>query len=104
MGLVDQVQVNVAEAQLLHRGLNGLLGTLVAGILNPQLGGDKEFFPGNPTLSDGSAYRLLVHIGGCRVNEAVTHINGIQHRLLTLDRVRHLKDPEALHGHLYAVL
>ena len=40
-GLVDQVQVNVAEAQLLHRGLNGLLGPLIAGVLHPQLGGDK---------------------------------------------------------------
>ena len=49
--LVDQVQIDVVQPQLLHRGLNGLLGTLVAGVLNPQLGGNEQFLRGTPHLA-----------------------------------------------------
>ena len=40
-GLMDQIQIDIVQSQLLHRGLNGLLSALIAGVLHPQLGGDE---------------------------------------------------------------
>ncbi len=101
---MDQVQIDVVQPQLLHRGLNGLLGTLVAGVLNPQLGGNEQFLPGHTALGDGLAHGLLIHIGCCRVDEAVAGGDGVQYRLFADGQVRHLEHAEALQRHFHAVI
>ena len=95
-GLVNQIQVNVAEAQLLEGGLDGLLSALITGILHPQLGGDKQLLTGYTTLGNGLSYGLLIHVGRGSVDEAIAAGDGIQYCLLALSRIGHLEHPEAL--------
>ena len=103
-GLVDQIQVDAAESQLFHRGLDSSLGPLIAGVLHPQLGGDEQLLPGHAALGHGLAHGLLVHIGRRRVNQAVAGGDGVQHRLLADGRIRHLEHAETLQGHLNSVV
>ena len=103
-GLMDQIQIDIVQSQLLHRGLNGLLSALIAGVLHPQLGGDEQFLPGHAALGDGTAHGLLVHIGRRRVDQAVAGGDGVQHRLLAHGGVGHLEHAEALQGHLNSVV
>jgi len=39
--------------QPLQRLAKGSLGSVVAGVLDPELRGDEQLIPGNPTLLDG---------------------------------------------------
>jgi hypothetical protein len=71
VGLVDQVQVEVVEAQTLQRGAERLLSVLLPSVLHPQLGGDEQLPAGGAAGSDGAADRFLVAIGGGGVKVAV---------------------------------
>ena len=54
-GLVDQVQVEVVEAESGQRLLEGSLGAVLAAVLDPQLGGDKQLVPRDAAVGDGPA-------------------------------------------------
>ena len=103
-GLVDQVQIQVVQAQPVHGGLEPPLGPLTACIGDPQLGGDEQLLPGEAALPHRLAHRLLVAVGGRRVDEAVAHVDGVPHRPLTLGRVLDLIGAEAQLGHFHAVI
>ncbi len=55
-------------------------------------------------MFDGSADGLFVQIGGGRVNETVTSLQRIQDALFAYREIGDLKDTEAQHGHLDAVI
>ena len=61
-GLVDQVKIQSFELQAVHRSFKRLSGDFIAGILNPQLGGDKQFFSRHAASLNGSADRLFIAI------------------------------------------
>jgi hypothetical protein len=68
---VDQVQVEVVEAESGQRLLEGSLGAVLAAVLDPQLGGDKQFVPGDAAGGDGSADGRFVLVGLRGVEVAV---------------------------------
>ena len=103
-GLVDQIQVQVVQTQPVQGGLETPLSPLIAGIGDPQLGGDEQLLPGEAALPHRLAHRLLVAVGGRRVDEAVAHVDGVPHRPLTLGRVLDLIGAEAQLRHLHAVV
>ena len=102
--LVDEVEIEIVESQFFHGGAQGLLGSFVAGVLHPELGGDEEILPGHAALLQGRTHGFFVEIGGSCVDEAVAARDGVQNGLLTLPAVRDLKHPESFHGHLHAVI
>ena len=102
-GLVDQIQVQVVQPQLFHGSLEGFLGALIPGVLNPELGCDEQLLPGDSAPPNGGAHRFLVEIGGGGVDETVAHREGVAHRLLTDGGLRHLEHSEALQRHSDAV-
>jgi hypothetical protein len=58
---VDQVQVDIVEAEPLERLGEGSLGAVLAAVVDPQLGGDKQLLPSDAAGGDGPAdSRLLV--------------------------------------------
>jgi hypothetical protein len=63
-GLVDQVQVEVVQAELAQRGVEGALGVILAGVLDPQLGGDEQVLARDAAPLDRAADRFLVAVGG----------------------------------------
>jgi len=71
--LVDEVEVDVIEAEAVQRSLEGSLGGVVAGVLHPQLGGDEQVVAGDAALGDGAPDRLLVLIGGGGVDVPAQH-------------------------------
>jgi hypothetical protein len=70
-GLVDEVQVHVVQAEPLKRRLEGALCVVLAGLLDPELGGDEQFAPRDAAAGDGSADGFLVLVGGGGVERAV---------------------------------
>jgi hypothetical protein len=52
---VDQVEVDVVELQAVERPLEGLLGAVITGIGQPQLGGDEDVVPRYAAALDGPA-------------------------------------------------
>ena len=98
-GLVNKIQIQVIQTQVVQGTLDCRLRSFVAGILHPQLCGDKQFFTGNAAFLQSGTYRLLVHIGGGGVDQAITETDSVQNRLLTLCRVGNLKDTKTLQGH-----
>jgi hypothetical protein len=83
-GLVDQVQVEVVEAESDQRPLEGSLGAVLAAVLDPQLGGDEQLVPtdaaGGDCPADGRF--VPVRLGGVEV--AVAAGEGVGGGLLGL--------------------
>jgi hypothetical protein len=52
---VDEVQVDVVEAELAERGVEGAQGRVVPLLGVPQLGGDEQLLAGDPGAGDGLA-------------------------------------------------
>jgi len=59
---VDQVQVEVVEAESGQRLLERSLGAVLAAILDPKLGGDKQLVPRDAAGGDGPADGLFVAV------------------------------------------
>jgi hypothetical protein len=83
--LVDQVQVEVVQAQALQRGVEGALDDLLArAALDPQLGGDEQLLPRDAAALDRPADGLLVAVGGGGVKVPVAGREGMLDGLLGL--------------------
>ena len=61
-GLVNQIQIQIIHTQPLHGCLRRLPRFRIAGILHPQLCGDKQFFTGNAAFLQSGTYRLLAKV------------------------------------------
>ena len=100
---MDQIKIKIVKSQLVKRGLEGLLRSLIAGILHPQLGGDEQFFAGNTGLLNSSAHALLVHIGRRCVDQPVAHRKSIGYTALTF-LGGNLKYAVSLLGHFHTIV
>jgi hypothetical protein len=97
--LVDEVEVHVIEAQPLQRRVDRALGVLLAGILDPQLGGDEQLLARDAALLDGPPHGLLVAVRGGGVEGPVARGEGVGDRLLCLL----VRDPRASSALLLSV-
>jgi hypothetical protein len=102
-GLVDQVQIQVVEAEPGQRLGEGSLGAVLAAVLDPQLGGDEQLVPRDAAGGDGPADGLLVVVGLGGVEVAVADGEGVADRLGGLVG-RDLEDPEPQDRQLDAVV
>jgi hypothetical protein len=100
---VDQVQVEVVEAKAGQRLLEGSLGAVLAAVLDPQLGGDKQLLARDAAGGDGPADGLLVLVGLGGVEVAVADGEGVGDGLLGLVG-RDLEDAEPEDWHLDAIV
>ncbi len=100
---VDQVEVDVVQAELLQRRVEGAQRGVVPLVAVPELGGDEEFLAGEPGGGDGLAGALLVAVDRRCVDAAVPGLQCRRDGRLGLV-VRHLPDAEAQLGHLDAVV
>jgi hypothetical protein len=100
---VDQVQVEIIEAKALERLLEGSLGAVLAAVLDPQLGGDKQLVPSDAADGDGPADGRFVPVRLGGVEVAVADGEGVGDRLLGLIG-RDLEDAEPQDRHLDAVV
>ena len=103
-GLVDEVEVEVVQAKLVERGLEGSLGPLVGSILRPELGRDEKFLPVDLAVPDRLADGLLVHVGCGSVDQAVARPDRLDDGLPAHLTIGHLEDTETLEGHLDSVV
>ena len=100
---MDEVQVHVVEAEPLQRRLERALCVVLAGLLNPELGGDEQFAARDAATGDGSADGFFVLVGGGGVARAVAGVECVRHGLLRL-LGGDLVDAEAECWHLDAVV
>jgi hypothetical protein len=101
---MDQVEVDVIEAQPLERPCERALGFLFAGrLLDPQLGGDEELAARKARLLNRSADGFLILVAGGGVERAVSGFESVADGLLGVLR-RDLVDAEAEQRHLDAVV
>ena len=102
--LVNQIQVEVFELQAAQRFVNGLLRALVAGVLYPELAGDKQLLPRHTTPAKAMANRLFVQIGGSGIDQPVARLDSVHHAAFALFGVCNLKDAVANDGHGKAIV
>jgi hypothetical protein len=81
---VDQVQVEVVEAESGQRLFEGSLGAVLAAVLDPQLGGDKQLLPRDGAVGDGPADGRFVAVRLRGVEVAVADGEGVGDGLLGL--------------------
>lgn len=81
-GPVDQVEVNVVDAQVLQRGGNSLLDAVVPGVV--QLGGEPDLLAGHAGVPNTSANLSLVAVGQRGVDVAVALQQGVLDSLTDL--------------------
>ena len=86
---MNEVQIQIVKPQMLHGALKSPLGTLIAGVRDPQLCGDKQFLSGNSAAPDRFADRFLVSIGGSRVDQPIACMNGLHNGLFARFGIRH---------------
>lgn len=103
-GLVYEIQVQIVEPEAVERLSERRLRFLVAGVLNPKLGGDKKLIAGNAASGDRPADRFLVHIGGRRVYRAIAYFERVGNRALARFRILYPVDPEPQNGHFDPVV
>jgi hypothetical protein len=101
--LVDEVQIDVVQAQSLQGGGEGALRGFSAGVLHPELGGHEQLFSGDAARGDRTSDCLLVALGGGGVQRPVARREGVAHGLLGLVN-GDLVDAEAEDRHRYAVV
>lgn len=77
---VNQVEVEVVQAQLGEAGVEGPQGGVVALVGVPQLGGDEQLLTGDPGGGEGAADTGLVAVDRGGVDAAVTGLQGGAHR------------------------
>jgi hypothetical protein len=100
---VDQVQVEVIEAEPGQRLLEGSLSAVLPAVLDPQLGGDKQLVPRDAAVGDGPADGLFVAVRLRGVEVAVANGEGVGDSLLGLVR-GDLVDAEPKDRHLDPVV
>ena len=93
-GPVDQIEVDVVQAEPLQAGLDGVLDGLEALIVGGQLGGDEHLGARDARRGDRAAHRGLVAVGRRGVDQPVTGLQRGGYRALGLG-VRQLGDAEA---------
>ncbi len=105
--LVDQVEVEVVQAEAVQRGVEGTSGVVLHAarrcVLDPELGGDEEVLAGDPAGPDRGTHRRLVEVGGSGVQVPVARRQSGLGRCLGL-LVRDLEDPEPDDRHADAVV
>ena len=81
---MDEVEVDVVEAQLGQTGLDGLAS--IVGMMGaiPQLGGDEKVLAIQAGVGECTAHTLLVAVDGCGVDMAETCLQGGADGLLGL--------------------
>src|SRR5699024_10576630 len=84
---VDEVEVDVVEAELLEALAERTLGLLGPVAIVPQLGRDEELITGDAGLRDGAAHALLIAVDSGGVDVAVADFEGIGDDALGLVRV-----------------
>ena len=103
VGFVHQVKVEVIQSELLHRAIESPQRVVVLVVLHPQFGGDEKLLARDAALPDGIAQLLLVEIGSSRVEQSVTHLDGIGHHPFRFI-FRNLKDAEPDGRHHHSVI
>jgi hypothetical protein len=94
---------HVVEAEPLKRRLERAPRVVLAGLLDPELGGHEQFAALDAATGDSSADGFLVLVGGGSVERAVAGGKCVRHRLLGL-LGGDLVDAEAEDRHLHAVV
>ena len=85
-GLMEVEQIDVIHAQA-DQGL--VHGTRILIFGGPELGGQKDLFPGHTALPHAAAHGALVHICVGRVDETIAHFQGFTHAVLRVRRGQH---------------
>ena len=60
VGLVEQVKVQIIRTQILQGRFDPLLCRFIAVVLQPELTGEENLFPGNAAVFDGFAHVALI--------------------------------------------
>ena len=71
IGLVNEIQINIAQIQLPKGSGNPFLCSLITVILQPQLAGNEDLIARDSAVTDRSADVFFVKISRCRINMAV---------------------------------
>jgi hypothetical protein len=79
---VDEIEVNLVEAQEIKAGLKRLGSGLAALVRVPELGGDKELIARDATLGNRSTHSAFVAINHRGVDVAIAHLKGVKDNLL----------------------
>ena len=87
-----------------QRALERLPGSAVAGIGDPELGGDKKLFSRHTAALDRPADRLLVSIRGCRVDQSIADVDCVDDASLALFGISNLEDAKAKERHRNAIV
>ena len=101
---VDQVQVQVIEAQVVHGAVKSLQGALIALVGIPDLAGDKHLFPVHAALPEGFPNPGLVPISPRRIDMPVAGFQGPLHGPFHLPAFFSLVNPQPEVGHLHPVI
>jgi hypothetical protein len=103
-GLVDQVQINMLQLQPLQRPFKRLLGALVSGIRDPELGGDEQLFSWHTGPLDSVADGLFIAIRSRRIDQTVACAYRFVNASFAFFGIRYLKNAEPQEGHLHTVI
>lgn len=101
---MNEIKVEIWGTELFQRSFKSPLSPVIACVLHPQLGGDEQVAALYSALGDRFADGFLIHVSCRRVDQAVAGVYCVEHRLLALCLVGHLKNAEALGGHFNSVV
>ncbi|GAN94342.1 hypothetical protein Gbth_055_030 [Gluconobacter thailandicus F149-1 = NBRC 100600] len=83
---MDQPEIEIVCLEFVQRALKSSLGSLIACIFNPELGGYKQIAAVDPMVADRMTDGFLILIGRCGIEKPVTDINGVPDTPFALGR------------------
>ena len=89
----------VIEVQTAQRFVDGKLGALEAGVLDPELAGDEQFFARHTRAAQAFSYGLFIFVRRSSVDQAVSGLDRIDDAALARVRIRNLENAKAQNGH-----
>lgn len=102
--LVDERQIHVVHAESFQGAFHTLARATVAGVGDPQLGGDEDFAARGAAVADCVAHRAFVAIGSGRVDEAIAGLQSLGHRIFAYIRIGHAEYSVADAWHAVSVV
>ena len=85
-GLVDIQQIDVLDAEPFKGFLHRIFILIFAG---PKLGGEEDLFSPDAGIPHTAADRALIHIGVCRVDEPIPHLQRFPDAVFRILRREH---------------
>src|SRR5512143_1184079 len=101
---MDQVEIDIAEAQAIEGSVEGLQRGVIAMVVIPELGGDEDFFARESAVTDRPPHIFFIAVETRGIYKTVAGFESRPYRLIRFLAGTHKVNTQAQQGHEDSVI